>query len=201
MNKVAEKVLDALDKALAEPKPTPPPQPPTFETLAKRIAGMAEKPLATKSELAELARLQKEHETASAAMLKYTVFAAKDAWLQHEKQLIASIRTGGTDSFDGWTRSDWESDFGRKQEASKVARAEISTEAAPIARAIAARFSTLTGNLADAIESREKADAEKFGLIYSPSPTVCTLRTCAATALRHCGGMNSPRQMLPFINL
>ena len=193
--KISDKVLNVLDKALA------PPAPPTFDQLARTIASKADKPLATKSELADLARLQKEHDTASQASLKYVPINAKQAWLDHEKTLVQSIRTGTTDEKDGWSRQDFEDDFRRKQIAAKQAACDVAAEAAPIARIIAARFSTLAGNFADAIETREKADAEKFGLIYSPSPTVCTLRDCATTAMQRCGGNAAPKTMLPYISI
>ena len=196
MNDIAKKIVAALDAALT------PPGPPTFETLARTIASKADKPLATKSELADLARLQKEHETASAASLKYVPINAKQAWLDHEKTLVQSIRTGTTDAHDGWSRQDWEDDFRRKQIAAKQAACDVAAEAAPVARAIAAKFSTLANNFADEIEVREKADGAKFGLPFSPSATVQALRNCGATAMQRCGGGNSsPRAMLPYLSI
>ncbi len=194
--KISDKVLNVLDKALA------PPAPPTFDQLARTIASKADKPLATKSELADLARLQKEHDSASQASLKYVPINAKQAWLDHEKTLVQSIRTGTTDAHDGWNRRDWEEDFQRKQQAAKQAQCEVAAEAAPIARGIAARFSTLAANFADEIEVREKADGAKFGLPFSPSATVQALRNCGATAMQRCGGGNSsPRAMLPYLSI
>jgi hypothetical protein len=177
-----------------------------MDQLLKAIAATSRKPLADKGELAELRRLQASWVKARDAANGFTYIQAREAWLEHQKDLGAKMAAGESlGHLDAWTRADYESDFESKLAAARGEMNRLNREATPIAAKIIERFCEVANDLAVEVEKQEAEKHREFAIPYQPSQLVVQLKKAAEHARRRLPSTNlstnSPISILPFIDL
>src|SRR6266446_8537159 len=110
-----------------------------MENIFQIVASHAEKPLATKSELAELKRLQNEWEVARDTMSRCGIDCAYCAFIDHQTKLALAVRASKVHDHVARSREDFEQDYLQKADSAKQVMREICSTAAPITRKIAER--------------------------------------------------------------
>jgi len=177
-----------------------------MEKLLKTIADQASAPLATKTELADLRRLQGEWQKASEAVKGTGVDAAYNFWLGEQREATRATRSGKLHEAPTHSREQWEEICLRRGEAARVVMREVCAEAAPVCAKIAERFADTARTVVATVEKQESEAFARFGLSYQPSALVQSLRRVADTArarIPSSGGYAAlaPADMVPYLTL
>lgn len=192
---IKSEVLAALNRTI-------PDVPPTFEELATTIAALSPRPLATKSELAELRTLQADFEHAGRTRDAHTFVTAKDAYIAHQGEIQKTIRRGESlSATDSWTLDDWKQDFEGKCNTAKNVCNAIAAETRIVAQKVASRFAEHAQDLAREIDEADGQRYAAFGLASKPHALADKLRETAGLALRRASGNQGPKQQVPYIQL
>jgi hypothetical protein len=199
MNDIATGILNAIDRALAPSRPGDP-----FAVMTRAICDGAGKTFANKAQRAELAQKQLAYEECGRVIEQHWPIKARDAWMDHHRELQEAIRRGDLDKADGYSREELEAEFEAKMEAAKAERCAVTMSCAEIVKELSEQFASVADRFA-AEQAKFEAEAyAKFGVPYAgPSSLVKALRQAADMARRRVprpGFPRSPREMLPFVD-
>src|SRR5437773_246239 len=134
--------------------------------LFQRVAREAGEKLATKSELAELKRLQAEWQKANELARGCGIDSAFNAYLDHQAKLTIAARAGKLHDHQARSREEIEADFLRRGDAAKQVMREITAESVPIARSIPDTFSEIAHELSAKLQKAEAATFAACGVSY-----------------------------------
>lgn len=144
---------------------------------AKVVARKSGKSLASKSELAELAALDREWSAClNAVNVLYSPAAAKAHWLRQSNEHTGKLRQGEAIA-RSYSREDLDRDYAERRANAKAGMIAAARQAGPLCARITERFLVVVEKTLEEIESAEVADYKDWNLSYTPTPKVLQLRT------------------------
>jgi hypothetical protein len=162
--------------------------------------------IVSKAELEILRAAQKQHEAILAASAKLDFPSAQNAFMQHEKDLAASVHDPTMSAQPAKKVEDFIEEFAVRQRAYYADLFRINDEFFPTGALVSDRFQVLVNKHLDAMEEHEKDAYAQYGVAYQgPGILIRELRKALGIAKARAVGHDvnldnfSPKQMLPFL--
>jgi hypothetical protein len=150
---------------------------------------------------AELSALQGEWDSAYASANAHTPAAAKDAFQGYRTETANSRREGNAEAPRSWEQ--FKDDYAGHMANDLHTLVLIEQEGGRLAQPICQYYAQQTREISEEIEKIEESQCAEFGVAYSPSSLVLTLRKTAdqlrARIPSERGGQ--PKSLCPFLNL
>ncbi len=168
------------------------------ETAAAVCREACDAPVLTPEEKSALDAIDAKWMRLSGALAEQLRVTPNQRYTRHLEDVASRIAEGQTtESFDGWTREDWQQDHAEKVSALKRPMRQLEQQAWQVVQPAYQRVSVAVDAFVDGLEGQEQEVAARFCLPYTPSATILRLRKVAQTfATADHSGVGRPKSMV-----
>lgn len=168
------------------------------ETAAAVCREACDAPVLTPEEKSALDAIDAKWMRLSGALAEQLRITPNQRYARHLEEVADKIAEGQTtESFDGWTREDWQQDHAEKVSALKRPMRQLEQQAWQVVQPAYQRVSVAVDAFVDGLEGQEQEVAARFCLPYTPSATILRLRKVAQTfATADHSGVGRPKSMV-----